>query len=49
MHQGKCVADLRGAEKARSRPEDLLGRFDELRRRDQLTPAVSEMLQSLYI
>ncbi|MEY4567309.1 MAG: hypothetical protein RLY14_2279 [Planctomycetota bacterium] len=49
MHQGERVADLSGAEKARSRPEDLLDRFDELRRRDQLTPAVGEMLQRLYV
>lgn len=49
MHQGERVADLSGAEKARSRPEDLLARFDALRRRDQLTPSVNEMLQRLYV
>lgn len=49
MHKGELVADLSGPQKARARPEDLLGRFDELRRRDQLTPAVGEMLEKLYV
>lgn len=49
MHKGEIVADLQGAEKARARPEDLLERFDALRRREQLTPAVAEMLEKLYV
>ena len=49
MHKGEVVADLSGSQKARLRPEDLLGRFDELRRRDQLTPAVGEMLEKYYV
>ncbi|MFN5271765.1 MAG: ABC transporter ATP-binding protein [Planctomycetota bacterium] len=49
MHKGEIVADLSGAQKGRLRPEDLLGRFDELRRRDQLTPAVGELLERLYV
>lgn len=49
MHKGEIVADLRGSQKAKLRPEDLLGRFDELRRRDQLTPAVAEMLERYYV
>lgn len=49
MHKGEVVADLSGSQKARLRSEDLLGRFDELRRRDQLTPAVGDMLEKLYV
>ena len=49
MHKGEIVSDLSGSQKARLRPEDLLGRFDELRRRDQLTPAVGEMLEKYYV
>lgn len=49
MHAGHIVADLSGAEKASCRPGDLLARFDALRRRDQLTPAVSELLARLYV
>lgn len=49
MHRGQIIADLSGAEKARARPEDLLGRFDAIRRRDQLTPSVRDVLQRCYI
>ena len=41
--------DLQGAERARVRPEDLLQRFDEVRRREQLDATVAEMLQRNYV
>ena len=49
MHQGNIVSDLQGAEKARAKPDDLLSRFDAIRRREQLTPAVAELLKRSYI
>lgn len=49
MHRGQMLHDLQGPERARVRPEDLLKRFDEVRRREQLDPAVAEMLQRNYI
>jgi ABC-type dipeptide/oligopeptide/nickel transport system ATPase component len=49
MHQGQIVCDLSGTEKARARPDDLLGRFDAIRRSEQLTPAVAELLRRSYI
>jgi putative ABC transport system ATP-binding protein len=49
MHRGQVLHDLQGAERARVRPEDLLKCFDEVRRREQLDPAVAEMLQRSYI
>ncbi len=49
MHRGQVLHDLQGAERARIRPEDLLKRFDEVRRREQLDPAVAEMLERSYI
>jgi putative ABC transport system ATP-binding protein len=49
MHRGQVLHDLQGAERARIRPEDLLKRFDEVRRREQLDPTVAEMLQRSYI
>jgi len=49
MHRGQILHDLQGAERARVRPEDLLKRFDEVRRRDQLDPTVAEMLQRNYV
>jgi len=41
--------DLRGTERARVRPEDLLHRFEEVRRREQLDPATAEMLRLNYV
>jgi putative ABC transport system ATP-binding protein len=49
MHRGQMLHDLQGAERARVRPEDLLKRFEDVRRREQLDPAVAEMLQRNYI
>jgi putative ABC transport system ATP-binding protein len=49
MHRGEVLHDLYGAERTRVRPEDLLQRFDEVRRRERLDPAVAEMLRKNYI
>jgi len=49
MHRGQILHDLQGPERARVRPEDLLKRFDEVRRRENLDPTVAEMLKRNYI
>jgi putative ABC transport system ATP-binding protein len=49
MHRGQVLHDLRGAERARVRPEDLLNRFEAVRRREQLDAGVAEMLRKTYI
>jgi putative ABC transport system ATP-binding protein len=49
MHRGQMLHDLRGAERARVRPEDLLSRFEEVRRREQLDGNVAEMLKRNYV
>jgi putative ABC transport system ATP-binding protein len=49
MHRGEVLHDLSGAERARVRPEDLLQRFDEVRCRERIDPAVAEMLRKNYI
>jgi putative ABC transport system ATP-binding protein len=49
MHRGQVLHDLPGPERARVRAEDLLRRFDEVRRREQLDATVADMLQRLYI
>ena len=49
MHRGEVLHDLRGTERARVRPEDLLGRFEEVRRRERLDPATAEMLRLNYV
>jgi putative ABC transport system ATP-binding protein len=49
MHRGNIVHDLRGAEKRRLRAEDLLARFEDLRRADQLDETAAELLQRAYV
>ena len=49
MHRGQVLHDLSGTERERVRPEDLLGRFEEVRRREQLDPTAAEMLRKNYI
>ncbi len=49
MHRGNILHDLQGAERARVRPEDLLQRFDAVRRREQLDAGVAQLLQRDYI
>ena len=49
MHRGRVLHDIRGAEKKRLRPEDLLDRFDDIRRREQLDESAAALLQELYV
>lgn len=49
MHKGNILHDLRGAEKTRARPDDLLHRFDAVRRREQLDAGVASLLERNYI
>lgn len=49
MHRGRVLHDLQGSDRARARPEDLLGRFEEVRRREQLDASVAEMLKRDYV
>lgn len=49
MHKGRVLHDLRGNERARARPQDLIGRFEEVRRREQLDASVAEMLKRDYV
>ena len=49
MHRGNIVHDLRGAEKRRLRAEDLLARFEDLRRADQLDETAAELLRRAYV
>jgi putative ABC transport system ATP-binding protein len=49
MHRGSIVHDLRGAEKHRLRAEDLLARFEDLRRADQLDDTAAKLLQRAYV
>ena len=49
MHRGELIHDLRGPEKRRLTPSDLIERFEELRRQDQLDEIAAEMLKASYI
>jgi len=48
MHRGAVLHDFRGAEKRRIRPDDLLARFESVRRADQLDETAAEMLRRMY-
>ena len=49
MYQGSVLADFRGPQKQRVRAEDLVRRFDEIRREEQLDPSAAEMLRAAYV
>ena len=49
MHRGRIIQEFRGAEKKRIRVDDLLARFEEVRRADQLDETAAEMLERVYI
>ena len=49
MHRGRIIYDVCGAEKHRLRPAELLARFEELRRGEQLDETAAEMLKRTYI
>jgi len=48
-HRGQILYDCRGAEKRRLRAEDLLARFEEIRRSDRLDESAAEMLRRAYV
>ena len=49
MDHGRVIHDFRGAEKRRIRVDDLMARFDELRRREKLDETAAEMLRRAYV
>lgn len=49
MHRGSVAYRFEGADKQRMRVEDLLARFEELRRREMLDDSVASLLQETYI
>ena len=49
MVRGRVLHDFSGAEKKRLHPEDLLSRFDEVRRAEQLDESATEMLRRMYV
>lgn len=49
MDQGRIIYDFSGAEKRRLRVNDLLDRFEEIRRINQLDRSAADMLRRTYI
>lgn len=49
MAQGRILHDIRGAEKQRLTPDDLLARFEDIRRSEQLDETAAEMLARQYV
>src|SRR5881394_3165476 len=49
MNQGRVLADYSGAHRRRVRAEDLVRRFDQIRRDEQLDPSAAEMLREAYV
>jgi putative ABC transport system ATP-binding protein len=49
MYRGRVIHDFRGAEKKRMRVEDLLARFEDVRRSEQLDESAAEMLRRVYV
>ena len=48
VHRGRIALDVEGGAKRRLSPEDLAGRFDRLRRADQLDDPAARTLRDLY-
>ena len=49
MHRGRIIQDFQGAEKKRIRVDDLLSRFEEVRRAELLDESAAEMLRRAYV
>ena len=49
MHRGQVIHDFQGADKHRLRVDDLLNRFEDVRRAEQLDESAAEMLERLYV
>jgi len=49
MHRGRILHDFRGAEKRRLRVGDLMARFEEIRRAEQLDESAAEMIRMAYV
>jgi putative ABC transport system ATP-binding protein len=49
VHQGRLIFDVSGARKQRLRPNDLLEKFEELRRSDQLDETAAQLLREVYV
>jgi putative ABC transport system ATP-binding protein len=49
MHKGNVLHDYSATQKKRLRVDDLLSRFENIRRRELLDESVAELLRARYI
>jgi len=49
MHRGQVLHDFHGSEKRRLRVDDLLARFEEVRRADLLDQSAADLLRAAYV
>jgi putative ABC transport system ATP-binding protein len=49
MNQGRILADIAGPDRRRIRAEDLVRRFEEIRREEQLDVSAAVMLRELFV
>ncbi len=49
MNKGKIIHDFQGAEKRRLHVNDLLNRFEDVRRMEQLDESAAQLLRRLYV
>jgi putative ABC transport system ATP-binding protein len=49
MHQGSLILDCRGPEKRRLRADELLRKFEDLRRRELLDEGAAELVRAAYV
>ena len=49
MNQGRVLADYTGAQRKRVRAEDLVRKFEEIRRDERLDVSAAEMLRAAYV
>src|SRR4029453_10961333 len=49
VHRGRVIFDASGPAKQRLRPHDLLERFEELRRSDQLDETAAGLIREAYV
>ena len=49
MHRGRVIHDFAGVQKERLRADDLISRFESVRRAEQLDETAADMLRRLYI
>jgi len=49
MHKGQVLHDVSGSDKKRLRVDDLLGRFEDVRRRELLDESAAALLESSYV